>query len=41
MEYLVWLNFFSHYDFRCPRGEKAIENNYWSIERTFRPKDEL
>jgi hypothetical protein len=41
MEYLVWLNFYSHYDFRCPRGEKPIKDKYWCIERTLGPKDEL
>ncbi len=41
MEYLLWLHFFSHYDFRSPRGEKHIPGKYWVIERTFGPKDEL
>jgi hypothetical protein len=39
-EYLLWLNFFGHYDFRCPRGEPPIRCGYWVIERTFQP-DEL
>jgi hypothetical protein len=41
MEYHLWLNFFSHYDFRCPRGEPPIKDGYWVIERTFGPHDEL
>jgi hypothetical protein len=39
IEYHLWLNFFSHYDFRCPRGKEAIRNGYWVIERTFRPEE--
>jgi hypothetical protein len=39
MEYLVWRNFFSHYDFRCPRGEAPVRDGYWVIERTFQPGD--
>ena len=38
-EYLLWLNFFDHYDFRCPRGEPPIRDGYWVIERTFRPEE--
>jgi hypothetical protein len=39
IEYQLWLNFFSHYDFRCPRGQKPIRDGYWVIERTFRPDE--
>src|SRR5262249_8762225 len=39
MEHVVWLSFFSHYDFRCPRGQQPIQGGYWVIERTFRPED--
>jgi hypothetical protein len=39
-EYLLWLSFFGHYDFRCPRGAPPLRDGYWVIERTFRP-DEL
>jgi hypothetical protein len=39
IEYHLWLNFFSHYDFRCPRGKEAIRDGYWVIERTFRPEE--
>jgi Patatin-like phospholipase len=41
MEYLLWLNFFSHYDFRCPRGNEPAQGKYWVIERTFGPNDEI
>jgi chorismate synthase len=27
MEHLVWLSFFSHYDFRCPRGQNPMSFN--------------
>ncbi len=38
-EYLLWLDFFGHYDFRCPRGAPPIRGGYWVIERTFRPEE--
>ena len=39
VEYQLWLNFFSHYDFRCPRGKEPIRDGYWVIERTIRPEE--
>ena len=39
MEYQLWSTFFGHYDFRCPRGQQAVRDGYWVVERTFRPED--
>ena len=39
IEFQLWLSFYSHYDFRCPRGKEAIPDGYWVIERTFKPEE--
>ena len=39
MEYVLWRNFFSHYDFHAPREKPAIQDQCYAIERKFRPEE--